>query len=336
MRDMFYGFDYSDFFGQRDFVRLSAIAKGVNFALGMEEDEQKSFIREATALSQAETLCRSMLNTRIKQEIEFFKCVKAGICKTAGRAGITTNEINARIMKLLEQAIEQDGVYNIFAEAGKKNPEISILSEDYMEKIRRMKHKNIAAEMLRKLLEDNIRVFSKTGVVKSKLFSEKMQKVLKMYNNRLITSAEVIEELLNLSKEMTEAYKAGEEKGLSAEELAFYDALVADPEVLRKMQDKVLIEMAQELTELIRRSRTVDWDKKESARAYMRTQVKHLLRKYKYPPEKARGAVDIVIKQAELMSSNIKPKVAVYDFQPRTESAMVAEDSAPYGENLEQ
>ena len=314
MRDMFYGFDYSDFFGQDDSVRLVTIANGVNFALGMEEDEQKSFIRESTALSQAETLCRSMLDFRIKQEIEFFKCVKAGICKTAGRMGITTNEINARIMKLLEQAIEQDGVYNIFAEAGKKNPEISILSEEYMEKIRRMKHKNIAAEMLRKLLEDNIRVFARTGVVKSQLFSEKMQKLLK------------------LSKEMAEAYKAGDEKGLSVEELAFYDALVADPEVLRKMQDKVLIEMAQELTELIRRSRTVDWDKKESARAYMRTQVKHLLRKYKYPPEKAKGAVDIVIKQAELMSGNIKPRATVYDFQPRTELSMVAEDSVPYGE----
>ncbi len=187
MRDMFYGFDYSDFFGQDDSVRLTAIANGVNFALGMEEDEQKSFIREATALSQAETLCRSMLDVRIKQEIEFFKCVKAGICKTVGRMGITTNEINARIMKLLEQAIEQDGVYNIFAETEKKNPEISILSEEYMEKIRRMKHKNIAAEMLRKLLEDNIRVFARTGVVKLQLFSEKMQKLLKMYNNRLIT-----------------------------------------------------------------------------------------------------------------------------------------------------
>ena len=333
MRDMFYGFDYSDFFGSDDSVRLAVIAKGVDFALEMDvEEEQKSFIREATALSQAETLCRSMLDARIKQEIEFFKCVKAGICKTAGRMGITTNEINARIVKLLEQAIEQDGVYNIFAEAGKRNPEISILSEEYMEKIRRMKHKNIAAEMLRKLLEDNIRVFARTGVVKSQLFSEKMQKLLKMYNNRLITSAEVIEELLNLSKEMTEAYKAGDEKGLSTEELAFYDALVADPEVLRKMQDKVLIEMAQELTELIRRSRTVDWDKKESARAYMRTQVKHLLRKYKYPPEKAKGAVDIVIKQAELMSGNIKPIVADYDFQTRTELSMVAEDSVPYGE----
>ena len=332
MRDMFYGFAYSDFFGRDDSVRLAVIANGVNFALGMEEDEQKSFIREATALSQAETLCRSMLDTRLKEEIEFFKCVKAGICKTAGRMGITTNEINARIMKLLEQVIEQDGVYNIFAEAGKKNPEISILSEEYMEKIRRIKHKNIAAEMLRKLLEDNIRVFARTGVVKSQLFSEKMQKLLKMYNNRLLTSAEVIEELLNLSKEMTEAYKAGDEKGLTTEELAFYDALVADPEVLRKMQDKVLIEMAQELTELIRRSRTVDWDKKESARAYMRTQVKHLLRKYKYPPEKARGAVDIVIKQAELMSSNIKPRVTVYDFNPETGLSMVAEASVPYGE----
>lgn len=336
MRDMFYGFDYSGFFGQDDSMRLTAIANGVNFALGMEEEEQKSFIREATALSQAETLCRSMLDGRIKQEIEFFKCVKAGICKTAGRMGITTNEINARVMKLLEQAIEQDGVYNIFAEAGKKNPEISILSEEYMEKIRRMKHKNIAAEMLRKLLEDNIRVFARTGVVKSQLFSEKMQKLLKMYNNRLITSAEVIEELLNLSKEMTEAYNAGDEKGLSTEELAFYDALVADPEVLRKMQDKVLVEMAQELTELIRRSRTVDWDKKESARAYIRTQVKHLLRKYKYPPEKAKGAVDIVIKQAELMSNNIKPTAEFYDFQPETRLLMVAEDSASYGVNPKQ
>ena len=333
MRDFFYGFDYSVFFGDLDSARLAVIADGVNFALEFEEDEKKEYIKEATALSQAETLCRSLLDSPTKQEIEFFKSVKAGLCKCGGRVGITSNEINARIMTMLEQAIEQDGVYNIFAQAGKKNPEISILSDEYMDKIRKMKHKNIAAEMLRKLLEDNIRVFARTGVVKSQLFSEKMQKLLKMYNNRLITSAEVIEELLNLSREMTEAYKTGDEKGLSVEELAFYDALAADPEVLKKMQDKVLVEMAQELTELIRRSRTVDWDKKESARAYMRTQVKHLLRKYKYPPEKAKGAIDIVIKQAELMSSNIKPESVVYDFQPGTESLMVAENPVAYGMN---
>lgn len=314
MRDFFYGFDYSAFFGDSDSARLAVIADGVNFALEFEEDEKKDYIKEATVLSQAETLCRSLLDSPTKQEIEFFKSIKAGLCKCGGRGGITSNEINARIMTMLEQAIEQDGVYNIFAQASKKNPEISILSDEYMDKIRKMKHKNIAAEMLRKLLEDNIRVFARTGVVKSQLFSEKMQKLLKMYNNRLITNAEVIEELLNLSKEMTEAYKAGDEKGLSIEELAFYDALAADPEVLKKMQDKVLVEMAQELTELIRRNRTVDWDKKESARAYMRTQVKHLLRKYKYPPEKAKGAIDVVIKQAELMSSNINPESVVYDF----------------------
>ena len=332
MRDFFYGFDYSTFFGDSDTERLAVIADGVNFALEFEEDEKKEYIKEATALSQAETLCRSLLDLPTKQEIEFFKSIKAGLCKCGGRVGITSNEINARIMTMLEQAIEQDGVYNIFAQAGKKNPEISILSDEYMDKIRKMKHKNIAAEMLRKLLEDNIRVFARTGVVKSQLFSEKMQKLLKIYNNRLITSAEVIEELLNLSREMTEAYKAGDEKGLSVEELAFYDALAADPEVLKKMQDEVLVDMAQELTELIRRSRTVDWDKKESARAYMRTQVKHLLRKYKYPPEKAKGAIDIVIKQAELMSSNIEPESVVYDFQSRTKPLVVAEESV-YGMN---
>lgn len=303
MRDMFYGFNYSGFFGDSDVKRLKVIVDGVEFALGFEEDESKEYIKEATALSQAETLCRSLISEHDKKEIEFFKCVKAGLCKVGGKGKITSNEINSHIMKLLEQAIEQDGVVNIFEQTGQKNPEISLLSDEYMNQVRRMKHKNIAAEMLRRLLEYNIKVFARTGVVKSKLFSEKMKEVLKRYNNRMITSAEVIEELLNLSKEMTEAYSAGEAKGLSAEELAFYDALVADPEVLRNMEDSILVEMAHELTTLIQKSRTVDWDKKQSARAYMRTQIKHLLRKYKYPPEQAKNAIDTVIKQAELMSA---------------------------------
>lgn len=306
MRDFFYTFDYSSFFGNSDMQRLKVIADGVDYALSFEEEESKEFVKEATALSQAETLCRSLMDDKTKKEIEFFKCVKAGVCKIGGKGKVTSNEINARIIKMLEQAIEQDGLINIFEQAGKKNPEISLLSDEYMAQVRRMKHKNIAAEMLRKLLDDNIKVFARTGVVKSQLFSEKMQNVLKRYNNRMITSAEVIEELLNLSKEMTEAYNAGEEKGLSVEELAFYDALVADPEVLRNMQDSTLVELAHELTDLIRRSRTVDWDKKASARAYMRTQVKHLLRKYKYPPEQAKNAIETVIKQAELMSANIE------------------------------
>ena len=305
MRDMFYGHNYDDFFGDSETLRLKAIADGVEFALGLSEEEVKDFIKEATALSQAETLVRSMLDTHDKREIEYFKCVKAGLCKVAGRGTITANELNTRIIKLLEQAIEQDGVVNIFEKSGQANPEISILSDEYMEQVRRMKHKNIAAELLRNLLEDNIRVFSRTGVVKSQLFSEKMQEVMRRYNNRMITSAEVIEELLNLSKEMTDAYKAGEEKGLTVEELAFYDALVKNPEVLRNMEEPVLIQLAQELTDFIRKNTKIDWDKKQSARAYIRTQVKHLLRKYKYPPEQAKDAIDTVIQQAELMSANM-------------------------------
>lgn len=305
MRDCFYGFDYTRFFGTSDRERYQTLTNGLEFAFAFEEEEKKIYIREATALSQAETLCRSMLTEQLKQEIEFFKSIKAGLCKVSGNGKITTNEINSRITKLLEQAITEDGMYNIFAEAGRKNPEISILSDEYMEQIRRMKHKNIAAELLRKLLEDNIKVIARTGVVKSKLFSEKMQELMKKYNNRLITSVEVIEELLKLSKEMSESYHAGDTKGLTLEEVAFYDALAADPKVLEQMKDQTLIEMAHELTELIRKNRTVDWDKKESARAYMRTQVKRLLRKYKYPPEQAAGALDIVIKQAELMSQNM-------------------------------
>lgn len=333
MRDFFYTFDYSGFFGESDTVRLKTITDGVDFALSFEEEESKDFIREATALSQAETLCRSLLDMKTKKEIEYFKCVKAGLCKVGGKGKVTSNEINARIVKMLEQAIEQDGVFNIFEEAGKKNPEISLLSDEYMAQIRKMKHKNIAAEMLRRLLEDNIRIFARTGVVKSQLFSEKMKNVLLRYNNRMITSAEVIEELLNLSKEMTDAYKAGEDKGLTQEELAFYDALVADPEVLRNMEDQILVEMAHELTDLIRRSRTVDWDKKESARAYMRTQVKHLLRKYKYPPEQAKAAIDTVIKQAELMSSNIDPinNVVYSEVNSNHDMLMVAEKQSKYG-----
>lgn len=306
MRDFFYGFDYSSFFGESNRDRLDILLKGVNYVLGHEEEEKKTFIREATALSQAETLCRALLSDEDKKEIEYFKGIKAGVCKVTTGKGLTSNEINSRITKILEQAIQKDGIFNIFFNEEKKNTEISILSEEYMKNIRNMKHKNIAAELLRKLLDDNIKVMSRTGVVRAGLFSEKMKSLLKQYNNRLITSAEVIEELLKLSKEMMDSYEEGNKKGLSIEEFAFYEALVANPTVLEKMQDSVLVDMAHELTDMIRKNRTVDWDKKESARAAMRSMVKRLLRKYKYPPEQVVGAVEVVIRQAELMSSNIE------------------------------
>ncbi len=305
MRDIFYGFDYSDFFGYSNQARLKILTSGINYILSQTEEDKKEFVRQATALSQAETLSRSLLDERTKTEVEYFKGVKVGVCKITGTGKLTTTEVNQRILNVLEQAIQEDGIIDIFKAAEKNSPEISIFSEEYMAGLKNMKNKNIAAELLKKLLEGNIKLFKRTNLVKAELFSEKMEAIMNKYNNRLITSAEVIEELLKLSQEVVESRNEGKEKGLTEDEYAFYDALVKDPKVLKEMQDDILIKLAHELTETVRKNRTVDWEKKESARAFMRREIKRLLRKYHYPPEKADNAVQIVVKQAELMSSNM-------------------------------
>ena len=305
MRDMFYGFDYSNFFSYSNQSRLKTLTSGINYILSQDEEDKKEFIKQATALSQAETLARSLLDENTKLEIEYFKGVKVGVCKITGTGKLTTTEVNQRILNVLEQAIQEDGIIDIFKAAEKNSPEISIFSEEYMAGLKNMKNKNIAAELLKKLLEGNIRLFKRTNLVKAELFSKKMEAIMNKYNNRLITSAEVIEELLKLSQEVVESRNEGKEKGLTEDEYAFYDALVKEPNVLKEMQDDVLIKLAHELTETVRKNRTVDWEKKESARAFMRREIKRLLRKYHYPPEKADNAVQTVVKQAELMSENM-------------------------------
>lgn len=305
MRDMFYGFDYSNFLNGTPQERLKCLSDGINYVLGFEESERKDFVTEASALSQADTLARTLLDNKTKIEVEYFKGIKVGINKIEGTGKLTTSEVNAKISNIIEQAIQQDGVIDLFEKANMNKPEIAILSEEYMENIRNMKHKNIAANLLKRLLSGNIKIFQRVNVVKSELFSQKLEKIMKMYNNRLIDSAEVIEQLMLLSKEIVESSNEGISKGLNEDEYAFYTALVKNPIILQEMQDEKLIKLAQELTETVRRSRTVDWDKKESARAYMRKVVKRLLRVYEYPPKEAESAVATVIRQAELMSANI-------------------------------
>lgn len=305
MRDMFYGFDYSDFLNGTNQERLRCLSNGINYVLGFEEIEKKDFLTEATALSQADTLSRTLLDEKTKIEVEYFKGIKVGVNKISGTGKLTTTEVNSRITTIIEQAIVQDGVIDLFEKAKMSNPEIAILSDDYMKNIKNMQHKNIAANLLKRLLSGNIRIFKRTNVVKAELFSEKLERLMKMYNNRLIDSAEVIEQLILLSQEMVEASNEGINKGLNNDEYAFYTALVKNPIILKEMKDDILIKLSQELTEIVRKSRTVDWDKKESARAYMRKVVKRLLRQYEYPPKEADEAVATVIKQAELMSANI-------------------------------
>ena len=326
MRDFFYGFNYEPFFSSSNQLRLKTLADGINYVLEKDEEERKDFITEATALSQAETLARTILDDQTKLEIEFFKGVKVGINKITGTGHLTTTEVNQRILGVLEQAIQEDGIIDIFKAAEKSNPEISILSEEYLESIKKSKNKNIAAALLKRLIDGNIKVFKRTNLVKSELFSQKMAEIMKKYNNRLITSAEVIEELLNLSKELVEAKNEGKEKGLTDDEYAFYDALVKDPNVLKEMKDEILIQLAHELTETVRKNRTVDWDKKESARAFMRREIKRLLRKYHYPPTKADEAVQTVVMQAELMGEN-------YDIKSSENKNANVKSSIQYSDN---
>lgn len=326
MRDFFYGFNYESFFSSSNQLRLKTLADGINYVLEKDEEERKDFITEATALSQAETLARTILDDQTKLEIEFFKGVKVGINKITGTGHLTTTEVNQRILVVLEQAIQEDGIIDIFKAAEKSNPEISILSEEYLEGIKKSKNKNIAAALLKRLIDGNIKIFKRTNLVKSELFSQKMAEIMKKYNNRLITSAEVIEELLNLSKELVEAKNEGKEKGLTDDEYAFYDALVKDPNVLKEMKDEVLIQLAHELTETVRKNRTVDWDKKESARAFMRREIKRLLRKYHYPPTKADEAVQTVVMQAELMGEN-------YDIKSSENKNVSVKSSIQYSDN---
>ena len=326
MRDFFYGFNYEPFFSSSNQLRLKTLADGINYVLEKDEEERKDFITEATALSQAETLARTILDDQTKFEIEFFKGVKVGINKITGTGHLTTTEVNQRILGVLEQAIQEDGIIDIFKAAEKSNPEISILSEEYLEGIKKSKNKNIAAALLKRLIDGNIKIFKRTNLVKSELFSQKMAEIMKKYNNRLITSAEVIEELLNLSKELVEAKNEGKEKGLTDDEYAFYDALVKDPNVLKEMKDEVLIQLAHELTETVRKNRTVDWNKKESARAFMRREIKRLLRKYHYPPTKADEAVQTVVMQAELMGEN-------YDIKSSENKNVNVKSSIQYSDN---
>lgn len=337
MKDFFYGFNYQQFFSSSNQLRLKTLADGINYVLSKEDSEKKDFITEATALSQAETLARTIIDEQTKLEIEFFKGVKVGINKITGTGRLTTTELNQRIIGVLEHAIQEDGIIDIFKAAERNNPEISILSEEYLEGIKGSKNKNIAAELLKRLIDGNIKIFKRTNLVKSELFSQKMAEIMKKYNNRLITSVEVIEELINLSKELVQAKNEGKEKGLTDDEYAFYDALVKDPNVLKETPDEVLIQLSHELTDTVRKNRTVDWDKKESARAFMRREIKRLLRKYKYPPTKADEAVQTVVMQAELMGEhyNIKSNEKHEINCIQEVALMVAEEQVIYSQDNE-
>ena len=307
LQDMFHKFDYSGYMGTSQVQRIRAITGGMDFVLGLDEEDQKEFKKIAVELSKAHSLCAATETGKSKAlEVSYFKAVKASLVKLGEKDGpkLSKREIDARINQMLERSIISEEVIDVFDAMGIKRPEVSILSDEFLEEVREMKEKNLAVEMLKKLLEGNIKAVERTNLVKSEMFSEKLKKSLNKYRNQAITNAEVIEELIRLAHELKHMKDQQKNSGLSDDEIAFYDALTADDIVKEFMEDETLKKIAKELTRAIQRNISIDWSVRKSAQAGMRKIIKRLLKYYDYPPEHAKKALETVMRQAEKMCIN--------------------------------
>ena len=299
-RDLLHGYDYSNFHHGTPAERAQIIKGAVNFMIAPEKAEDcKAFVRNASLLRQAVTLCRSLLVEEERFEVSLMESVRILIIRLQNPGKITKKEINKRIAALIEQSVQSDGVVDIF-----KGAEFSLFDEKFMEEVRMMKEKNLAAKLLEDLLRGRVRTMIRTNIVTGELFSNRFSETLNRYINGLLTNEEVIQELLKLAKEMMDAEQQGNELGLSNEEKAFYDALTRPQAVKDFYSNDQLVEMTKDLTDMLRNNRTIDWNRREAERANMRRLVKRLLKKYKYPPEEAEGAMTVVLKQCELWAEN--------------------------------
>ncbi len=304
-RDKFYGYDYSKFMNGSDLERAKAISGAVNFIIGREKAEDKdSFVKEALMLHQALSLCSSLVDEASRFEAAFFESVRVLVLRltnTGVGKKISLPEMNARINELLKQSIKSDGVINLFSDI---KEEFSLFDPKFLEEIANMKEKNLAVELLKKLIAEQVSVYRRTNVVKSEKFSEILQRSLNAYLNGMLTNEQVIEEMLKLAKQIAAAHKEGDRLGLTADELAFYDALTKPQAIKDFYENDELIAITKELSDTLRKNKTIDWQKRESARAKMRMLIKKLLKKHKYPPEGMDDAVQTVMTQCELWTDN--------------------------------
>lgn len=305
-RDKFHGFDYSKFQTGTDLERSKTISGAVNFIMGREKiDDKDSFVKEALMLHQALSLCSSMVDEDDRIEAAFFESVRVLVLRLANTGvgkKISLPEMNARINELLKQSIKSEGVINLFSDI---KEEFSLFDPKFLQEVANMKEKNLAVELLKKLIAEQVSVYRRTNVVKSEKFSEIMQRSLNAYLNGMLTNEEVIEEMLKLAKQIAAAQKEGDQLGLTADELAFYDALTKPQAIKDFYENDELIAITKELADTLRKNKTIDWQKRESARAKMRMLIKKLLKKHKYPPEGMEDAVQTVMTQCELWTDNV-------------------------------
>lgn len=341
-KDLFHEYDYSKFTTGSDLERAKTISGAVNFIIARDKEEEKTaFIKESLMLHQALSLCSSLVDEEMRFEAAFFESVRVlvGRWMNAGTdKKISLPEMNARINELLKQSIKSDGVINLFSDI---KEEFSLFDPKFLEEIAKMKEKNLAVELLKKLIAEQVHIYKRTNVVKSEKFSEIIHEAMNRYLNGMLTNEQVIEELLNLAKQIAAAQKEGEQLGLTADELAFYDALTKPQAIKDFYENEELIAITKELAETLRKNKTIDWQKRESARAKMRMLIKKLLKKHKYPPEGMEDAVQTVMTQCELWTDNndmsdekvinFRCESTSYVDSDYADSMMVAESATTYG-----
>ncbi len=309
IRDILHGFDYDRFFDAKPHDIMRIIIEAMEFILSIKEQDnhksgEKRFIKHVTLLSKVYALCSTTEQAeRINEDIAFFKAVKSALRKHFSDDTKSPSQIEGAINQMVSKAISADGVVDIFEGTG-IDPDMSILSEEFLEEVKHLQHKNLAARTLEKILRTRVKSLSRKNLVKSRQFSEMLDETINKYRNRAIETREVIEELIKLAREMNKAHEQNKDIGLSDDEIAFYDALGVNDAAVEIMGDEILKKIASELTQMIKKNVTIDWTSRESVRAKMRVNVKRLLRKYGYPPDKQETAIETVMEQAELMCNN--------------------------------
>jgi len=303
---MYHGFEYETYFDADTSKKLSMILAAEEHILGL-DDGKKRYINEVTALSKAFAIAIPHDQAMdAKDEVSFFQAVKARLAKfnTTG-SGKTDEEIETTIRQVIDKALVSEKVIDVFDAAGIKRPDISILSDEFLMELKEMEHKNIALEVLKKLLNDEIKSRAKKNLVQSRTFLEMLENSIKKYHNKILTAAEVIEELIHLSKDIVEKDKEAKHMGLTDFEYAFYTAVANNDSAKELMQQEKLRELAVVLTETIRQNASIDWTIKESVKAKLKVAVKRLLRKFGYPPDMQMLATETVLKQAEMIANEI-------------------------------
>ena len=300
VRGLFHGFDYSDFVGQS----YKLLVPASNHILGL-DDGKKRFLDAVLAINKAYSLCGTLDEAKeLRAEIAFFSAIKAAITKfTYVDKKLTEYEKNSVLKQILDNAVIAEGVVDVFKLAGLDKPNIGLLSDEFLEDVRQMPYHNLAVELLEKLLKDNIKSKTSNNVVQEKKYSDRLQETLRKYNNRAIETAQVIEELIQMAKEFQEALKRNDKLGLQPDEVAFYDALANNESAVRELGDEILKKIAVEITDKLRKSTTVYWQVRDSVRARLRILVRRTLQRYKYPPDKAADAIELILKQAEALSN---------------------------------